>query len=279
MTVAHVPTTISPEARLPAQHSLIALTHIARSFGQAAAHYDEFAGLQREVADSLLAGVDVSAPGTMLDLGCGTGYCTGKLSARFPAAQLVALDLALPMLHATAAQGLYATQLLCADIQALPLQNAAANLAVASLSLQWCADAHQVFSELFRVLRPGGQALLSTFGPATLNELSRAWRAVDARVHVNRFAEKTRVEQVALAAGFAVTATREVKVRHYPSLRALARELKGIGAHNMNNGRSHGLTPRAAFARAEQAFSMGLVPGQGIPVTWEVYYLDMRKPP
>ena len=252
--------------------------HIARSFGQAAAHYDEFAVLQREVADSLLVGIAVAAPGAMLDLGCGTGYCAGKLSARFPAAQLVALDLALPMLHAAAAHASCETQLLCADMQALPLHNAVAELAVSSLSLQWCADVQQVFSELFRVLRPGGQALLSTFGPATLRELGSAWNVADAHVHVTKFVGQALLEQTARAVGFSVTTTREIKVRYYASLRAIARELKGIGAHNMNDGRAYGLTPRAAFVRAEQEFSKGLVPGQGIPVTWEMYYFDLRKP-
>ena len=46
----------------------------------------------------------------------------------------------------------------------------------------------------------------------------------------------------------------------------------------MNAARPAGLTPRAAFARAEQEFGKGHVPGQGIPVTWELYYVDLRKP-
>jgi malonyl-CoA O-methyltransferase len=256
----------------------IALGQIARSFGQAAAHYDEFAALQREVADHLLTGIDVTSPASILDLGCGTGYCASKLGARFPSAHLVALDLALPMLRASAVRVAHDTPLLCADMQSLPLQDAVAQLAVSSLSLQWCADLTRVFAELWRVLKPGGQALLSTFGPATLHELRAAWSAVDTHVHVNGFAGKAALEQAAKRAGFTVTLKCEPQKRPYASLRALARELKGIGAHNMNDARATGLTPRAAFARAEQEFGKGLVVGQGIPVTWEVYYLDLRKP-
>jgi malonyl-CoA O-methyltransferase len=256
----------------------IARAHIARSFGQAAAYYDEFAALQRAVADQLLAAISVQAPQAALDLGCGTGYCAAKLRARFPAAHLVALDLALPMLQASATRVTSDTGLLCADLHALPLKDVSADLAVSSLALQWCGDLQRVFAELQRVLRPRGQALLSTFGPASLRELRAAWSAVDSHVHVNGFTARSTLQQAATAAGFDVRIATELQTRHYPTLRALARELKGIGAHNMNAARPPGLTPRAAFARAEHEFSKGLVAGQGVPVTWEVYYLELRKP-
>jgi malonyl-CoA O-methyltransferase len=270
--------TALPQTQRTVPTNAIALGQIARSFGEAAAHYDEFAALQREVADHLLTSIEAAAPACVLDLGCGTGYCAGKLGVRFPDAQLLALDLALPMLHASAARVAHDTPLVCADMQALPLQDSVAHLAVSSLSLQWCADLGRVFAELWRVLQPGGQALLSTFGPATLHELRAAWSAVDAHVHVNGFVDKVMLERAAKRAGFIVSLKREPQARHYSSLRALARELKGIGAHNMNESRPPGLTPRGAFARVEQEFGKGLVAGQGIPVTWEVYYLDLRKP-
>jgi malonyl-CoA O-methyltransferase len=265
------------EAQAAARAGTIPLADIARSFGHAAAHYDEYATLQRAVADRLMASIDTAGK-TVLDLGCGTGYCAGKLGARFPSAQLLAIDLALPMLHASAARVPETTQLLCGDVHALPLSDASADLAVCSLALQWSSEPQRVFAELWRVLRPGARALLSTFGPATLHELRAAWRSIDAHVHVNGFAEQALLKQAAAAPGFSVGIERELLQRHYPSLRALARELKGIGAHNMNTARASGLTPRSTFARAEQEFGKGFVAGQGIPVTWELYYIDLRKP-
>lgn len=250
--------------------------HIARSFGQAASQYDAFADLQRGVADHLLAMQGDFAPAIAVDLGCGTGYCSAQLARRLPDAQLIALDLAVPMLHAAGARVPPCTTLVCADMNALPLQPGSVDLAVSSLALQWCIEPQRVFAELYRVLRPGGRALLSTFGPATLNELRAAWRNVDAHVHVNRFPDQNHLQQAAAACQFTIEATRDVQVRHYPSLRALARELKGIGAHNMNHAAPRGLTSRAAFARAEHEFSRGNT-GQGVPVTWELYYLDLRK--
>ncbi|MGV3590865.1 MAG: malonyl-ACP O-methyltransferase BioC [Gammaproteobacteria bacterium] len=250
--------------------------HIARSFGQAASQYDAFANLQRGVADQLLAMLGDCAPSIAVDLGCGTGYCSAQLARRLPNAQLIALDLAIPMLHAAAARLPPFAPLLCADMNALPLHAGSIDLAVSSLALQWCIEPQRVFAELHRVLRPGGRALLSTFGPATLNELRAAWRNVDAHVHVNRFPDQVQLRQAGAACMLSVEVARDVQVRHYPSLLALARELKGIGAHNMNHAAPRGLTSRAAFARAEREFSKGFT-GQGVPVTWELYYLDLRK--
>lgn len=255
---------------------LIPRKHVARSFGRAASHYDAFADLQRAVADRLLGMLDATPPDIALDVGCGTGYCSAHLARRFPDTQLLALDLAVPMLRAASARVPPQSSLLCADMNALPLQGGSVDLAVSSLALQWCGEPKRVFSELWRVLRPGGRAVLSTFGPATLNELRAAWRAVDEHVHVNRFPGQAQLQQAAAGCGFAATIARDVQLRHYPSLRALARELKGIGANNMNDAGPRGLTPRAAFARAEQEFIKGLT-GQGVPVTWELYYLDLRK--
>jgi len=257
--------------------SHIPRAQIARSFGQAAARYDEYAALQRDVADRLLTQVATTAPAFLLDLGCGTGYCAAQLGARFSSAHIVAVDLAVPMLRASAVRVDQHVALLAADMHALPLRDGHADCAVSSLALQWCADPQRVFGELWRVLRPGGQALLSTFGPATLCELRSAWSSVDAHVHVNGFPVAEQLERAAAACGFGVHLQRDVIYRHYGSLRALARELKGIGAHNMNAQQRHGLTPRAAFARAEEEFSRGLTP-QGVPVTWELFYLDLRKP-
>jgi malonyl-CoA O-methyltransferase len=262
----------------PDASEAIPLARIARSFGQAAPHYDAHAGLQRQVADQLMARIPPVVPAAMLDLGCGTGYCSSSLRVRFPRASLCALDVALPMLHATAARHIANLDLVCADAQALPLRADAFDLVVSSLAMQWCFSVARLFAELRRVTRPGGTVLLSTFGPATLQEVRTAWAAVDGHVHVNGFATLPSLEDAARHAGFVWQGTSELRERRYQSLRAVARELKGIGAHNMNAGQTTGLTGRVAFGKAEQQFQRSLLPGEGIPVTWEVFYLTLHKP-
>ena len=53
--------------------------------------------------------------------------------------------------------------------------------------LQWCLDLGPVFTELRRVLAPGGLLMFTTFGPDTLMELRASWAQVDGYTHVNQF--------------------------------------------------------------------------------------------
>lgn len=259
------------------------LAAIARSFGAAADHYDQHARLQRDVADTLGERLPTElAPATCIDLGCGTGYCSVLLQQRFPESTLISLDLSLPMLEQTRARGL-GSALLCADAGRLPLRDNCAALVFSSLAIQWVADPQALFAELARVLEPGGTALVSSFGPATLQELRLAWATVDEHQHVNRFVPLPLMQAAAQEAGLQCSIERELRYEYHASLAALSRALKAIGAQQLNGRRRSGLTTPRSFRRAEARF-MELAEGgkeagsRGVPVTWELYYLCLQKP-
>lgn len=266
------------ESQCSAENALLPRSAIQRAFANAAASYDQHAGLQRDVADQLLEKLPaLDAGSTVLDLGCGTGYCTGQLQAHYPHSSVVALDLAEPMLHKVRDLA-GSAHLLCADAVNLPLRDACVDLIVSSLTIQWCSDHLRLFTELQRVLRPGGRALLSTFGPRSLHELRSAWARVDRHVHVNSFVPLTELQQAAVEAGLGFSAHSELRQESHASLLALGRALKGLGAHNMNRMQQQGLTSPQRFRLAARHFAMQGDAKGGIPVTWELYYLDISKP-
>jgi malonyl-CoA O-methyltransferase len=265
-----------------------ARARIARAFARGAATYDQHAALQRQVADHLLAHVAPTlAPTRLLDLGAGTGYCTQYLQQYYGNVELVALDLAEPMLHATAKRCVSATHaelsahrvhLLCADAQMLPLQSAAFDLVVSSLAVQWCQHLPQVFAELARVLRPGGQALLSTFGPATLQELRVALQSVQPDYHANQFVEAVALQTLAQTAGLQVELHSQLLVQHYASFRQLSVELRGLGASTVLQATHNQPMTPARFQRLTNCFAAQQQSELGIPVTWEIFYLQLQKP-
>ncbi|MBL8521524.1 MAG: malonyl-ACP O-methyltransferase BioC [Betaproteobacteria bacterium] len=263
---------------------------VRRSFAHAAATYDANAFLQREIAGRLFERLDYIklAPATVLDLGCGTGTVTARLAERFPAARLVALDLALPMLTHTRAsiKRTWADRLLrrgspvdtvCADAESLPLAGASVDAVVSSLTLQWC-DAGRAIAEAERVLKPGGLFLFTTFGPDTLKELRAAFRAIDDRPHVNTFIDMHDLGDLMVHAGLAdPVVDQEVLTLTYAELKPLLAELKGLGAHNVLPGRARGLMGKSRWQAMVAAYEAFRRDGR-LPATYEVVYGHAWKP-
>ncbi len=250
---------------------------VRRSFERAAATYEGVASLQAEVADRLLERLDWIhlQPQRVADLGSGTGFCSRRLVSRYPRSLLVALDLAAPMLHEARRRRrrfLSRTSYICGDIQALPLATSCVDLAVSNLPLQWCADLPGTFTEITRTMAPGGLLLFSTFGRDTLWELRQSWAEVDQHVHVNDFADMHDVGDAMTAAGLrdVVVDVDRITV-HYPGTRELMRELKCMGAHNVNRGRPRGLTGKSRLKHLAAAYEAYRAP-EGLPATYEVVY-------
>jgi len=251
---------------------------IAQSFSQAAASYDSYASLQRKVADKLLEDIEKdSKVQRVMDLGSGTGYCTNELHNLYPNAEIINLDIAEAMLRFASRRhkdcGLNEKSI-CADAEALPFLDNTFDIVISSLSIQWCQNYSKLFSELKRVLKLKGQFHISTFGPETLQEVTQAWQQVDSFVHVNRFNTDSFLLNEINNQEFAkVQLADDHMLTYYQSFEELARELKSIGARNMNAGRGNGLNGRRKLLKLKQAFELNSEKALGIPVTYQVYYL------
>jgi len=250
---------------------------IAASFSAAAASYDANAFLQQEVGNRLLQRLDLMKlnPQRVLDIGSGTGSCTRALQKRYPKARVFGLDLAMGMAaEAQHRRGWFAReQYLCGDAEALPFSTGSLDLVVSNLAFQWLSQPEPAFTEIQRVLKPEGLLLFASFGPDTLKELRTAWAQVDDRIHVNRFMDMHDVGDAMVRARLAdPVMDMEMLVLTYQQVPALLRELKGIGAHNINAGRRHALTTPAQLKKMMQVYESFRRPDGSVPATWEVVY-------
>ena len=249
-----------------------------RSFGRVAPDYDAHDVLQREVLRRLVEHLDPIRidPARVLDLGCGTGSSFAALRERFPRAMRIGIDASLPMLRRAARRGAWwkrvlgaAPVLACADAEQLPLAPACAQLAVSNLMLLWC-DPVRVFAQVARALEVGGLFLFSTCGPDTLKELRRAFD--DGHAHVHAFVDMHDLGDALVAAGFADPVMEmETITLEYSSVEALARELKGCGAHNALPGRPRGLGGRASWSAMAASYEKSRRDG-ALPATFEIVY-------
>jgi len=270
---------------------------VRASFGRAAETYDAAAILQKRVREEMLSRLDLVKlqPQVILDAGCGTGLASHALQKRFVKSQVVSLDFALPMLQKTRSTceqsnlisqvktfltgfNFTGTQqnLLCADIEHLPLANASTGLVWSNLAIQWCNDLDAVLQEFHRILQAKGLLMFSTFGPDTLKELRLATKQ-DGVTSVSRFIDMHDIGDALVRAGFSAPVLDvERFTLTYDDAKSVMRDLKNIGAHNATDGRASGLLGRGFLQKIEanyEQFRLGSkLEGGKLPATFEVVY-------
>ena len=250
---------------------------IARSFSQAASTYDAAALLQQEVAERVFERLSIMriTPETILDVGCGTGFCSRRLRQEFTRAKVTGVDIAPGMIEqANKKQGLFKkVKYLVADADELPFEANQFDVVFSNLTFQWMPDLNHTFKELNRVLKPGGLLIFSSLGPDTLMELRQSWRQVDQAVHVNEFLDMHIVGDMVFNAKFDNTVMdRDVITLTYQTMLGLMRDLKAIGAHNIDSSRPRGMLGKEKFNRLKDEYEKFRWTGGELPATYEVVY-------
>jgi malonyl-CoA O-methyltransferase len=265
----------------PFENSPIDKRKVRRNFENAVATYDEVAVLQREVGDRLLEQLEpiTVTPQRILDLGCGTGNALRKLTARYPKAEIVAVDLAPGMLKQARSQRNLREKFLrkqqrfvCGDAESLPFADDSFDFIWSNLALQWCEPLDKTFSELFRVLQPEGLLIFSTLGPDTLRELKSSWRNVDNYPHVNDFIDMHDVGDALVRNRFSdPVMNAEYITLTYSSVRNLMQDLKKLGSKNASRQRRKGLLTKHKLQQLEQQYEK-FRQDDVLPASYEVVY-------
>ncbi len=122
--------------------------------------------------------IEPSAVQFALELACGTGRVTRHLREIIPAAStLIASDISPDML-AVAREKLKHLEIdwKIMDAQELPFDNNRIDLIVCCFGYMFVPDRSKAFAEAYRVLRPGGMLLLSTWDKLERTEASHVFR-------------------------------------------------------------------------------------------------------
>jgi malonyl-CoA O-methyltransferase len=247
---------------------------IRRRFGRAAAGYAAASRLEAEVGARMLERLDCVriAPARVLDAGCGPAREARALGERYRGAQVIGLDIALPMLGEAPRRGRLSRMFrresflpLCGDLERIPLAAASVGLAWSNMALHWVADPRAAFSELHRVLGVEGLFMFSTFGPDTLRELRAA---AAGRVHA--FADMHDLGDLLVAAGFAapVMDAERITMLYRDGTQLLA-DLRASGQTSALGGR--GLAGKGFLAALREGLDRQRRDGR-LAVTFEVVY-------
>lgn len=249
---------------------------LRHSFGRAAAGYSDVAVLQREVESRLLEQLDALGerqPLRILDVGSGPGRASGVMKGRWRKADVIALDIALPMLRQVPRNTRFwrPVRRVCGEASQLPLSDASVDVIFSNLCLQWVPDLPQALAEFRRVLREGGLLLFSTFGPDTLVELREAYlQAGERHPPLSPFAAIQQVGDAMIGAGFRnPVLERDLFKLDYATVMDLLRELRAIGAGDARVQRPRGLGGKTRQKKMIDAYEALRDAGR-LPSTWEV---------
>ncbi|MDJ0709414.1 MAG: methyltransferase domain-containing protein [Woeseiaceae bacterium] len=249
---------------------------IRRRFDQAAAVFDDADFVHAVTRDGLCARLEplLLKPASILDLGAATGAMGRAVRKRFRGAHLVSVDLSGAMLAIARRNKRWFSRasFVQADARCLPFAAGTFDLIVANQLLPWMPDPQPLFVEVARVLRKGGVFAFAGLGPDSLQEIARAWAAVDTGAHVNRFPDMHDVGDGLVRAGLAdpVLDVDRLSIS-YENPGKLFSDLTRAGARNSHADRASGLTGKTRF----RAMADALVEqrsGDGILLDLELVY-------
>jgi len=250
---------------LATAHAHRAKQQVASQFSRSSQSYDQAARIQQYSALELVKQLSsfINSPITQpqesglshwLDLGCGTGFAVPTLIEQ-GIQRITGADLAHGM-SVTSHQKLAQLPFhaVTADAENLPFASACFNGIYSNLMMQWSEQVRQLFSEASRVIKPGGLFAFATLGPRTMHELKSAWQQVDPFVHVNSFSSKSQVINDCEQFFDIESCQQQEVVQHHKNLSSLLKELKAIGATNVNPGRRQGLGGRERLRKLDDAY-------------------------
>jgi SAM-dependent methyltransferase len=124
--------------------------------------YERTARALAPAAEVVVATAGLQPGETVADLACGTGNAAALAAAA--GCRVVGVDLARRLLEVAREQVPQAT-FLHGDLEALPLDDDAVDVAVSVFGVIFAGDGRRAVAEMRRVVRPGGRVVLSAWPP------------------------------------------------------------------------------------------------------------------
>ena len=250
----------------------LAKDQIARQFSRAASTYDTAAQLQNEMAEILIDAIPDHSQGTLVDLGCGTGWPLQQLRQTCDC-DMTAIDIAPGMIE-MARQKVPQVNFICCDLERTPLSDDFADIIFSNAAIQWC-DTARALTEMNRIAKPNANLLLSTFGPSTFIEIRSAWEAIgDRSDRIHKFENPQTIERVLEELELKnIAIKRENRQLIYHSVDDLFRGIRNLGATNASSNRQPGLLGKERYRQFKTVFENRLAQNNRLELTFDCIFV------
>jgi malonyl-CoA O-methyltransferase len=225
-------------------------------------------------------------PAAILDAGCGAGRRFGLLRERYPEAAITGLDhnarllsLAEQAMKGAGWRGLLERfrnkrdiKLVCAELEASTLAPESIDLVWSNLAIHWHPEPHHVLREWCRLLRPGGLAFFTGWGPATGRELRDAVARAGLNTQTLPLVDMHDLGDLMIEQGFAdPVMDQETVTLTYDSTTSLLADAHHLGG-NPNPQRKASLVSRDWLKRLVNALEAGRRSDGKLTLTLEIAY-------
>jgi len=193
--------------------------------GDTAAHYDQFFGplFFEPYAIEVVKRMDTTSVSILLEIAAGTGRVTRHIREHIPAsAKLIASDISEDMLSVAKKKLNHLNiEWQNIDAQQLPFTDNSIDVVVCCFGYMFVPDKPKAFAEAYRVLRPGGTFLFTTWDKLEQNAASYIARSI-AKEYLEEplpasynlatsMSDETVIEQLLQKAGFSKITIEKVK--------------------------------------------------------------------
>lgn len=205
------------------------------AFSAAAFRYDQLTDMHQKIGEKLAVRIGQSeVSGSILDVGMGSGWFTGRLVDAFPRSTVIGLDFAPGMIACARRKG-KGFKIVQADAIRLPFKENSFGLIASNLAYQWVDDLPLAFSSCHFCLGKTGKLYLTMFGHDTFEELFTALDVCSGKKgFIRRLAKEIQVSQALKEAGFEkIQMTTQHKKVYFRNMLDLLKWVKGIGANNL----------------------------------------------
>ena len=236
-----------------------------KGFEAQAGAYDSVAQVQAEVARRLAARL-TGEPKRILEIGCGTGFLSAALAARFPGAELVLTDLSPAMLAQARRRLGDAATYRVMDGQWPEAELGTFDLIVSSLVFQWFDDLPGALDRLGGLLAPGGVLAFATLGAESFIEWRQAHEEMGLHCGLRDY---VRAEKFPWPEGVACRLEAEFVEERHADARGFIRSIKTLGA--AQSPPAHRPVGAGRFRALLARF------GAGFTARYQVLYGELRR--
>lgn len=224
---------------------MINKTLLQKRFNGAAVSYDQYASVQKKMAQQLLSIMKKHyhkmSSIRILELGCGTGYLTEQLAVSFPNAEIIAIDFAESMIAVAKTRNhVESVTFRCEDIEHLTLSESF-DVIISNATFQWLNDLQTTVKSLYRYLFEGGLLLFSTFGDQTFQELHTAFQNAKEEKNIQssssvgqRFVTREQLKDVCESITGDVHVSETCYIEKFATVREFLQSIRKVGATNSN---------------------------------------------